>query len=72
MAALTASLRALLARYDGLTTDFWAATMAWRLDLRALKALAKNSLRCARRAPAVRARATARACAMPVPCLSHA
>jgi adenosine deaminase CECR1 len=30
---------------DGLSYDFWAATLAWELDLRALKRLALNSLR---------------------------
>jgi adenosine deaminase CECR1 len=30
---------------DGLSYDFWVATLAWELDLRALKQLAVNSLR---------------------------
>lgn len=30
--------------YSGVTLDWWAATMAWRLDLRSLKTLAYNSL----------------------------
>jgi adenosine deaminase CECR1 len=30
---------------DGLSYDFWVATLAWELDLRALKQLAMNSLR---------------------------
>jgi adenosine deaminase CECR1 len=30
--------------YTGMTYDFWVAAMAWRLDLRALKVLAMNSL----------------------------
>jgi len=30
--------------YEGLTWDLWAVTMAWRLDLRALKTLLRNSL----------------------------
>mmetsp|Transcript_21164 Transcript_21164/g.25018 ORF Transcript_21164/g.25018 Transcript_21164/m.25018 type:complete len:572 (-) Transcript_21164:39-1754(-) len=30
--------------YEGMTYDFWVATMAWRLDLRTLKVLAMNSL----------------------------
>lgn len=30
---------------DGLPFDFWEAVMAWDLDLRALKQLARNSLR---------------------------
>jgi adenosine deaminase CECR1 len=30
---------------DGLSYDFWVATLAWELDLRALKQLALNSLR---------------------------
>ncbi len=29
---------------DGLSYDFWVATLAWELDLRALKQLALNSL----------------------------
>jgi adenosine deaminase CECR1 len=29
---------------DGLSYDFWVATLAWELDLRALKQLAMNSL----------------------------
>ena len=29
---------------DGLSYDFWEATMAWNLDLRALKQLCRNSL----------------------------
>src|SRR5262249_57761729 len=29
---------------DGLSYDFWVATLAWDLDLRALKQLALNSL----------------------------
>lgn len=30
--------------YTGMTYDFWTAAMAWRLDLRALKVLAMNSI----------------------------
>ena len=30
--------------YEGLTYDFWAATVAWGLDLASLKQLAKNAL----------------------------